>query len=101
MLQPGIDRGRFPRRGRGRVSSPGPGRGRGAIGDVHTTTPAPVTRRVRGRGYRANHGKTKYLRVDGNHANHKNRSINGSVVARIKIVPFRDRAMFRRSRDMT
>ena len=47
------------------------GRGRGAIGDVHTTTPAPVTRRGRGRGDRANHGKTKYLRVDGNHANHK------------------------------
>ena len=30
-----------------------------------------VTCRGRGRGDRANHGKTKYLRVDGNHANHK------------------------------
>ena len=78
------------------------GRGRGAIGDVHTTTPAPVTRRGRGRGDRANHGKTKYLRVDGNHADHKKkRIIHVSVVERIKIGPFRGRMMFRQSRDMT
>ena len=70
----GIDRGRFF--GRGRVSRPGPGtrsamsirqpRPRllagagGVIGDVHTTTPAPVTYRGRGHSFSGIGGRYRY-----------------------------------------
>ena len=66
----------------GTIFPPGPGPGIGArtgagdgagdtVGNIHTISPAPVTRRGRGRGDRANRGKTKFLRFGGNHENHK------------------------------
>ena len=67
----------------GTIFPPGPGPGIGArtgaeagdgagdtVGNIHTISPAPVTRRGRGRGDRANRGKTKFLRFGGNHENH-------------------------------